>query len=186
MKGAIAKANELAEKIEGSFIPGQFSNPANPAAHKISTGPEIWNDTDGKVDIFVAGVGTGGTLSGVGEYLKSQNPNVKVVAVEPASSPVLSKGTPGPHKIQGIGAGFVPDTLNTEVYDEIITIDNDTAFAAGKAIAREEGLLVGISSGAAVAAAAVLAKRPENKGKVIVALLPDTGERYLSTAMFAD
>ena len=186
MKGAIAKANELAEKIEGSFIPGQFSNPANPAAHKISTGPEIWNDTDGKVDIFVAGVGTGGTLSGVGEYLKSQNPNVKVVAVEPESSPVLSKGTPGPHKIQGIGAGFVPDTLNTEVYDEIITIDNDTAFAAGKAIAREEGLLVGISSGAAVAAAAVLAKRPENKGKVIVALLPDTGERYLSTAMFAD
>lgn len=186
MKGAIAKANELAEEIEGSFIPGQFSNPANPAAHRLSTGPEIWNDTDGKVDIFVAGVGTGGTITGVGEYLKSQNPNVKVVAVEPATSPVLSKGTPGPHKIQGIGAGFVPDTLNTAVYDEIITIDNDTAFATGKAIAREEGLLVGISSGAAVAAAAVLAKRPENKGKVIVALLPDTGERYLSTAMFTD
>lgn len=186
MKGAIAKANELAEEIEGSFVPGQFSNPANPAAHRVSTGPEIWNDTDGKVDIFVAGVGTGGTVTGVGEYLKSQNPDVKVVAVEPASSPVLSKGTPGPHKIQGIGAGFVPDTLNTEVYDEVIAVDNDTAFATGKALAREEGLLVGISSGAAVAAAAVLAKRPENKGKVIVALLPDTGERYLSTAMFAD
>ncbi len=186
MKGAIAKASELAEEIEGSFIPSQFSNPSNPAAHKASTGPEIWQDTDGKVDIFVAGVGTGGTITGVGEYLKSQNPNVKIVAVEPESSPVLSKGTPGPHKIQGIGAGFVPDTLNTEIYDEIITIDNDTAFATGKTLAREEGLLVGISSGAAVAAATELAKRPENRGKVIVALLPDTGERYLSTPMFAD
>lgn len=186
MKGAIAKASELAEEIEGSFIPSQFSNPSNPAAHKASTGPEIWQDTDGKVDIFVAGVGTGGTVTGVGEYLKSQNPNVKIVAVEPESSPVLSKGTPGPHKIQGIGAGFVPDTLNTEIYDEVITVDNDTAFATGKTLAREEGLLVGISSGAAVAAATELAKRPENRGKVIVALLPDTGERYLSTPMFAD
>ena len=186
MKGAIAKAEELANETEGSFIPGQFVNPANPAAHIATTGPEIWQDTDGKVDIFVAGVGTGGTLSGVGGYLKSQNPNVKVVAVEPAGSPVLSKGTPGPHKIQGIGAGFVPDTLNTEIYDEIITVENEEAFAAGKALARREGVLVGISSGAALHAATVLAKRPENKGKVIVALLPDTGERYLSTPMFAD
>lgn len=186
MKGAIAKAEELAKETEGSFIPGQFVNPANPAAHIATTGPEIWQDTDGKVDIFVAGVGTGGTLSGVGGYLKSQNPNVKVVAVEPAGSPVLSKGTPGPHKIQGIGAGFVPDTLNTEIYDEIITVENEEAFAAGKALARREGILVGISSGAALHAATVLAKRPENKGKLIVVLLPDTGERYLSTPMFAD
>ena len=186
MKGAIAKAEELAKETAGSFIPGQFVNPANPAAHIATTGPEIWRDTDGKVDIFVAGVGTGGTLSGVGEYLKSQNPDIKVVAVEPAGSPVLSKGTPGPHKIQGIGAGFVPDTLNTGIYDEIITVENEEAFAAGKALARREGVLVGISSGAALHAATVLAKRPENKGKVIVALLPDTGERYLSTPMFAD
>ncbi len=186
MKGAIAKAEELARETKDSFIPGQFVNPANPAAHVSTTGPEIWRDTDGKVDIFVAGVGTGGTLSGVGGYLKSQNPNVKIVAVEPAGSPVLSKGTPGPHKIQGIGAGFVPDTLNTEIYDEIITVENDEAFAAGKALARREGILVGISSGAALHAATVLAKRPENKGKLIVALLPDTGERYLSTPMFAD
>jgi cysteine synthase A len=185
MKGAIAKAQELADATPNSFIPSQFTNQANPAAHKKTTGPEIWDDTDGKVDIFVAGVGTGGTVSGVGEYLKSKNPNVKIVAVEPATSPVLSKGTPGAHKIQGIGAGFVPDTLNTEIYDEIITVENEEAFATGRALARGEGLLVGISSGAAVAAATVLAKREENKGKVIVALLPDTGERYLSTPMFS-
>lgn len=186
MKGAIAKAQELAAETPNSFIPSQFTNKANPAAHFKTTGPEIWEDTDGKVDIFVAGVGTGGTLSGVGEYLKSKIPNVKVVAVEPAGSPVLSKGTPGPHKIQGIGAGFVPDTLNTGIYDEIIPVENEDAFATGRALARREGLLVGISSGAAVFAAAQLAKRPENKGKIIVALLPDTGERYLSTAMFAE
>ena len=186
MKGAIAKAEELAAEIENSFIPSQFTNPANPAVHRATTGPEIWADTDGKVDIFVAGVGTGGTVTGVGEYLKSQNPNVKVVAVEPAGSPVLSQGKSGPHKIQGIGAGFVPDTLNTGVYDEIIPVENEDAFATGRALARKEGLLVGISSGAAVWAAAQLAKRPENKGKVIVALLPDTGDRYLSTPMFAE
>lgn len=186
MKGAIEKAQELSETIEGSFIPSQFTNPANPAYHRATTGPEIWKDTDGKVDIFVAGVGTGGTVSGVGEYLKSQNPSVKVVAVEPASSPVLSEGKSGPHKIQGIGAGFVPDTLNTEVYDEIIKVENEDAFKTGKTVARSEGVLVGISSGAAVWAATELAKRPENKGKTIVALLPDTGERYLSTPMFAD
>lgn len=186
MKGAIAKAQELADSIEGSFIPSQFTNPANPATHIASTGPEIWNDTDGKVDIFVAGVGTGGTVSGVGAYLKQQNPNAKVVAVEPAGSPVLSKGTPGPHKIQGIGAGFVPETLNTDIYDEIIAVENEDAFETGRTLARKEGLLVGISSGAAVFAASQLAKRPENKGKVIVALLPDTGERYLSTAMFVE
>lgn len=186
MKGAIAKAQELAAETPNSFIPSQFTNKANPAAHFKTTGPEIWEDTDGKVDIFVAGVGTGGTLSGVGEYLKSRNPNVKVVAVEPAGSPVLSKGTPGPHKIQGIGAGFVPDTLNTGIYDETIPVENEDAFAAGRALARHEGLLVGISSGAAVFAAAQLAKRPENKGKIIVALLPDTGERYLSTPMFSE
>ena len=186
MKGAIAKAQELAAETPNSFIPSQFTNTANPTAHKTTTGPEIWNDTDGKVDIFVAGVGTGGTVSGVGEYLKSQNPNVKVVAVEPAGSPVLSKDTPGPHKIQGIGAGFVPDTLNTEIYDEIIAVENEDAFETGRALARGEGLLVGISSGAAVYAATELAKRPENKGKVIVALLPDTGERYLSTPMFEE
>lgn len=186
MKGAIEKAQELSETIPNSFIPSQFTNPANPAYHRATTGPEIWNDTDGKVDIFVAGVGTGGTVTGTGEYLKSQNPNVKVVAVEPASSPVLSEGKSGPHKIQGIGAGFVPDTLNTEVYDEIIKVENEDAFKTGKAVARSEGVLVGISSGAAVWAATELAKRPENKGKTIVALLPDTGERYLSTPMFAD
>lgn len=186
MKGAIEKAQELAAETPDSFIPSQFTNAANPAAHCASTGPEIWNDTDGKVDIFVAGVGTGGTVSGVGEYLKSQNPNVKVVAVEPAGSPVLSKGTPGPHKIQGIGAGFVPDTLNTEIYDEIIAVENEDAFETGRTLARNEGLLVGISSGAAVYAATELAKRPENKGKIIVALLPDTGERYLSTPMFSE
>ena len=186
MKGAIAKADELAKEIPGSFIPGQFVNPANPAVHKATTGPEIWEDTDGKVDIFVAGVGTGGTVTGVGEYLKSQNPNVKVVAVEPASSPVLSKGVAGSHKIQGIGAGFVPDVLDTKVYDEIISVENEDAFATGKLIGKKEGVLVGISSGAAVWAAIQLAKRPENKGKTIVALLPDTGDRYLSTPLFAD
>ncbi|MCR5663250.1 MAG: cysteine synthase A [Oscillospiraceae bacterium] len=186
MKGAIAKAEELAKEIPNAFIPGQFVNPANPAAHKATTGPEIWADTDGKVDIFVAGVGTGGTITGVGEYLKEQNPAVKVVAVEPASSPVLSKGTAGAHKIQGIGAGFVPEVLNTAVYDEIIPVQNEDAFAAGKKVGRAEGVLVGISSGAAVWAAIELAKRPENKGKTIVALLPDTGDRYLSTPLFAE
>ena len=186
MKGAIAKAQELAAQTPDSFIPGQFTNPANPSAHRATTGPEIWNDTDGTVDIFVAGVGTGGTLTGVGEYLKSQNPNVKVVAVEPAGSPVLSKGVAGAHKIQGIGAGFVPDTLNTKVYDEIITVENEDAFATGRAVGHKEGVLVGISSGAAVWAALQLAKRPENEGKTIVALLADTGERYLSTALFQD
>ena len=186
MKGAIAKADELAKEIPNSFIPGQFVNPANPAVHKATTGPEIWEDTDGKVDIFVAGVGTGGTITGTGEYLKSQNPNVKVVAVEPASSPVLSKGTAGAHKIQGIGAGFVPDVLDTKVYDEVIAVENDDAFATGKLIGKKEGVLVGISSGAAVWAAIQLTKRPESKGKTIVALLPDTGDRYLSTPLFAD
>ena len=186
MKGAIAKADELAKEIPDSFIPGQFVNPANPAVHRATTGPEIWEDTDGKVDIFVAGVGTGGTITGVGEYLKSQNPKVQVVAVEPASSPVLSKGTAGSHKIQGIGAGFVPDVLDTKVYDEVIAVKNEDAFAAGKQIGKKEGVLVGISSGAAVWAAIQLAKRPENKGKTIVALLPDTGDRYLSTPLFAD
>ena len=186
MKGAIAKADELAKELPNSFIPGQFVNPANPAAHKATTGPEIWEDTDGKVDIFVAGVGTGGTITGVGEYLKSQNPNVKVVAVEPATSPVLSKGTAGAHKIQGIGAGFVPDVLDTKVYDEIIPVANEDAFAAGKEVGRSEGVLVGISAGAALWAAIELAKRPENKGKAIVALLPDTGDRYLSTPLFEE
>ena len=186
MKGAIEKANELAAATPGSFIPGQFVNPANPAIHRATTGPEIWADTDGKVDIFVAGVGTGGTLTGVGEYLKSQNPNVKIVAVEPAGSPVLSKGVAGPHKIQGIGAGFVPDTLNTKIYDEIIPVENEDAFTTGRTIARKEGVLIGISSGAAVYAATVLAQRPENKGKTIVALLPDTGDRYLSTPLFSE
>lgn len=186
MKGAIAKAEELAQQIEGGFIPSQFTNSANPTAHFNTTGPEIWEDTDGKVDIFVAGVGTGGTVSGVGKYLKSKNPNVKVVAVEPAGSPVLSKGVAGPHKIQGIGAGFVPETLDTKVYDEVIAVENEDAFATGRTLARKEGLLVGISSGAAVFAASQLAKRPENKGKNIVVLLPDTGDRYLSTPMFAE
>ena len=186
MSGAIAKADELAKEIPGSFIPGQFVNPANPAIHRATTGPEIWEDTDGQVDIFVAGVGTGGTVSGVGEYLKSQNSNVQIVAVEPASSPVLSKGVSGPHKIQGIGAGFVPEVLNTKVYDEIIPVANEDAFATGRKIGKAEGVLVGISSGAAVWAAIQLAKRPENKGKTIVALLPDTGDRYLSTPLFAD
>ena len=186
MKGAIEKADELAKEIPNSFIPGQFVNPANPAAHKATTGPEIWEDTDGKVDIFVAGVGTGGTVTGVGEYLKSKNPNVKVIAVEPASSPVLTKGTAGAHKIQGIGAGFVPETLNTKVYDEVIAVENEAAFEAGREIGKKEGVLVGISSGAALWAAKELAKRPENKGKTIVALLPDTGDRYLSTALFAE
>lgn len=186
MKGAIERAKQLAEEIPNSFIPSQFTNPANPEVHRKTTGPEIWADTDGKVDIFVAGVGTGGTLTGVGEYLKSQNPNVKVVAVEPATSPVLSKGVAGPHKIQGIGAGFVPDTLNTKVYDEIIPVTNEDAFATGRALAREDGILAGISSGAAVFAATELTKRPENKGKLIVAILPDTGDRYLSTPMFTD
>ena len=186
MKGAIEKADELAKEIPNSFIPGQFVNLANPAAHKATTGPEIWEDTDGKVDIFVAGVGTGGTVTGVGEYLKSKNPNVKIVAVEPASSPVLTKGTAGAHKIQGIGAGFIPETLNTKVYDEVIAVENEAAFEAGREIGKKEGVLVGISSGAALWAAKELAKRPENKGKTIVALLPDTGDRYLSTALFAE
>ncbi|MBO4727040.1 MAG: cysteine synthase A [Spirochaetaceae bacterium] len=186
MKGAIAKAEELQKSTPGSVILGQFVNPANPAIHKKTTGPEIWEQTDGKVDIFVAGVGTGGTLTGVGEYLKSKNPNVKIVAVEPATSPVLSKGTAGAHKIQGIGAGFIPDVLNTKIYDEIIPIENDDAFTEGRTFARSEGILVGISSGAALKAARILAERPENKGKVIVALLPDSGDRYLSTPLFSD
>ena len=186
MKGAIAKAQELADSTPGSFIPGQFTNPANPEIHRRTTGPEIWRDTEGKVDIFVSGVGTGGTITGVGEYLKAQNPDVRVVAVEPASSPVLSEGRSGPHKIQGIGAGFVPDTLNTAVYDEIIAVENEDAFAIGREVARTDGILVGISSGAALYAATQLAQRPENRGKVIVALLPDTGDRYLSTPLFAE
>lgn len=186
MKGAIEKANELAKEIPNSFIPGQFINPANPAVHKATTGPEIWNDTDGKVDIFVAGVGTGGTITGTGEYLKSQNPNVRIVAVEPASSPMLSKGTAGSHKIQGIGAGFIPEVLDTKVYDEVIAVENEDAFTTGRLIGRKEGVVVGISSGAAVWSAVQLAKRPENKGKTIVVLLPDTGDRYLSTPLFED
>ena len=186
MKGAIAKAEELAKEIPNSFIPGQFVNPANPAAHRATTGPEIWNDTDGDVDIFIAGVGTGGTLTGVGEYLKEKKPDVKIVALEPATSPVLSEGKSGAHKIQGIGAGFVPDVLNTKVYDEIITVENDDAFATGKLLAKHEGVLVGISSGAALAGAIALAKRPENKGKTIVALLPDSGDRYYSTPLFTE
>lgn len=186
MNGAIARAKELAQEIEGAVILGQFENPANPAMHKATTGPEIWRQTEGKVDIFVAGVGTGGTVSGVGEYLKEQNPDIKVVAVEPSASPVLSQGTAGPHKIQGIGAGFVPETLNTEIYDEVLTVENEDAFTEGKAFAVSEGILVGISSGAALKAAAILAARPENAGKTIVALLPDSGDRYLSTPLFAD
>ncbi|MDO4168024.1 MAG: cysteine synthase A [Eubacteriales bacterium] len=186
MKGAIAKAEELAAELPDAFIPSQFDNPVNPAAHKSTTGPEIWADTDGKVDIFVAGVGTGGTVTGIGEYLKGQNPDIKVVAVEPATSPVLSKGTPGPHKIQGIGAGFVPSILNTKIYDEVIAIENEDAFKTGRQFGKAEGVLVGISSGAALYAASILAKRPENKGKTIVALLPDTGDRYLSTPLFHD
>lgn len=186
MKGAIEKADELSKEIPNSFIPGQFVNPANPAIHKATTGPEIWNDTDGNVDIFIAGVGTGGTLTGVGEFLKFKKPDVKIVALEPASSPVLSEGKGGPHKIQGIGAGFVPDVLNTKIYDEIITVENDDAFATGKLIAKHEGVLVGISSGAALYGAIQLAKRPENKGKTIVVLLPDTGDRYYSTPLFAE
>ncbi|MDO4384006.1 MAG: pyridoxal-phosphate dependent enzyme, partial [Eubacteriales bacterium] len=186
MKGAIAKANELAEETPGGYVPGQFVNPSNPAAHRETTGPEIYEDTDGEVDYFVAGVGTGGTLTGVGEYLKSKNPEVKVIAVEPETSAVLSTGVAGPHKIQGIGAGFVPDVLNTKVYDEIIPVSNEDAFEYGKKVGKKEGVLVGISSGAAVAAAVELAKRPENEGKTIVALLPDTGDRYLSTPLFAD
>ncbi|HNX64312.1 MAG TPA: cysteine synthase A [Oscillospiraceae bacterium] len=186
MKGAIARADELKEEIDGGVVLGQFDNPANPAVHKATTGPEIWDDTDGKVDIFVAGVGTGGTVSGTGEFLKSKNPNIKIVAVEPKDSPVLSEGKAGPHKIQGIGAGFVPKTLNTSIYDEVLPISNEAAFEAGREVSRTDGVLVGISSGAAIAAATELAKRPENAGKVIVALLPDTGERYLSTALFAE
>ena len=186
MKGAIEKADELAKEIPGSYIPGQFVNPANPEVHRKTTGPEIWKDTDGEVDLFIAGVGTGGTLTGVGEYMKSQNPDVKIVALEPASSPVLSTGKGGPHKIQGIGAGFVPDVLNTTVYDEIFTVENDDAFATGKLLAKKEGILVGISSGAALYGAIELAKRPENKGKTIVALLPDTGDRYYSTPLFTE